>query len=226
MVNVEKEFKKNPSGQAVARYLISIEAINFRPQDPYKLTSGWASPVYIDCRKVISYLKQRRTIIEMAVELIKRDVNSPIDMVAGGETAGIPYAAWISETLSKPMLYVRKHPKGFGKMAQIEGDMPDDCNVLLVEDLATDGESKIKFINALREAGATVTDVFVIFFYGAFPGAEETMAKAGVKMHYLCDWWDVLAVAETGGNFTTEEINGVREFLADPVAWSTDHGGI
>ena len=226
MVNVEKELKKNTAGEAVARCLIGTNAINFRPRDPYKLTSGWASPVYIDCRKVISYLEQRRTIIEMAVELIKRDVNNPIDMVAGGETAGIPYAAWISETLSKPMLYVRKHPKGFGKMAQIEGDMTDGCNVLLVEDLATDGGSKISFINALREAGATVTDVFVIFFYGAFPGAEETMAKAGVNMHYLCDWWDVLAVAEAAGDFTTEEIDGVREFLADPLRWSADHGGI
>ena len=162
----------------------------------------------------------------MADELIKRDVNHPIDMVAGGETAGIPFAAWISETLSKPMIYVRKQPKGFGKMAQIEGDVRKNCNVLLVEDLATDGGSKITFINALREAGATVTDIFVIFFYGAFPGAEETMAKAGVDMHYLCDWWDVLATAETGGNFTSEEIDGVREFLADPVAWSADHGGI
>ena len=225
MVNVEKEFKKNPSGQAVARYLISIEAINFRPQDPYKLTSGWASPVYIDCRKVISYLKQRRTIIEMAVELIKREVNSPIDMVAGGETAGIPYAAWISETLSKPMLYVRKHPKGFGKMAQIEGDMPDDCNVLLVEDLATDGGSKVTFINALRDAGAKVTDLFVVFFYSAFPGAEATMTETGVKIHYMCDWWDVLAVAETGTYFSSDEIDVIREFLGDPLGWSAAHGG-
>jgi orotate phosphoribosyltransferase len=131
----------------------------------------------------------------------------------------------MSEELDRPMLYVRKKPKGFGRNAQIEGDMPDDSKVLLVEDLATDGGSKVVFIDALRTAGATVTDVFVVFFYGAFPGTGETMAKAGVKLRYLCDWWDVLAAAEAGGYFTPEAIAEVREFLADPVDWSVAHGG-
>ena len=189
------------------------------------LTSGWASPVYIDCRKVIAHLEQRRTIIDLAVALIDNEVTNPINLVAGGETAGIPYAAWISEKISNPMLYVRKKPKGFGRMGQIEGDMPQDSNVLLVEDLTTDGGSKITFIEALRKAGAIVTDLFVIFYYSAFPGAENSMLKAGVNMHYLCDWWDVLAIAESGNYFTSKEIEGVREFLSDPQGWSSAHGG-
>lgn len=225
MVNGEKTTEENATGEAVARCLIDIRAIKIRSHDPYKLTAGWASPVYIDCRKVISHLNQRRTIIEMGIELIKRDITSPIDMVAGGETAGIPYAAWISDALSTPMLYVRKKPKSFGRMGQIEGDMPEGSHVLLIEDLATDGGSKVTFINALRDAGAKVTDLFVVFFYSAFPGAEATMTETGVKIHYMCDWWDVLAVAETGTYFSSDEIDVIREFLGDPLGWSAAHGG-
>ena len=226
MVNTERTPAQSQAGQATAKCLIDIKAVNFRPSEPYILTAGWASPVYIDCRKVIAFLEERRAIIQMGVELIERDMDTAkIDMLAGGETAGIPYAAWMSESLSKPMLYVRKQPKGFGRNSQIEGEMPEGSHVLLVEDLATDGGSKITFIDALREAGGTVSDVFVVFFYGAFPGADETMAKAGVNLHYLCDWWDVLAAAEAGGYFTPADIDGVRDFLGDPTGWSATHGG-
>ncbi len=103
-----------------ARLLLDIKAVNFRPEDPYIFTSGWASPVYIDCRKVISFLDARRQIMEMAVEGLGEAAGwDSFDAVAGGETAGIPYAAWMSGTASLPMLYVRKKPKGFGRDAQI-----------------------------------------------------------------------------------------------------------
>jgi orotate phosphoribosyltransferase len=226
MVNTERTEAQKKAGEATAKQLIDIKAVNFRPSEPYILTAGWASPVYIDCRKVIAFLEERREIIRMGVEMLNRDMDmSKVDLVAGGETAGIPYAAWISEDVSKPMLYIRKKPKGFGRNAQIEGEMPEGSHVLLVEDLATDGGSKITFIDAIRNAGGTVSDVFVVFFYGAFPGADETMAKAEVNLHYLCDWWDVLAAAEAGGYFTPEDIADVREFLADPTGWSASHGG-
>jgi len=209
-----------------AKWLLDIKAVNFRPDDPYKLTAGWASPVYIDCRWVISFTEARRRIIELGARMLdERGVWSSCDMVAGGETAGIPYAAWLSEATSKPMLYVRKKPKGFGRDAQIEGNLPDGAKVLLVEDLATDGGSKINFVNALRQASAEVTDIFVVFFYGAFPGAEETLGEAGVTLHHLATWADVLKVAEEGKYFDEAAIEGVREFLADPVRWSSQRGG-
>ncbi len=200
--------------------------MNFRPEQPYTLTSGWASPVYIDCRKLISYPDARRRVMEAAVAAVDRAVGfDAIDAVAGGETAGIPYAAWIAEATSLPMLYVRKRPKGFGRNAQIEGDLKPGSRVLLVEDLATDGASKIIFVEALRDAGATVTDAFVIFFYGVFPGAMQDLEKSGVRLHHLATWWDVLDVAEKEALFTGDAIAQVRAFLEDPVAWSAAHGG-
>ncbi|MDA0239745.1 MAG: orotate phosphoribosyltransferase [Proteobacteria bacterium] len=225
MTQDDRTAEQKAAGAETARALINIGAVNFRPQEPYTLTAGWASPVYIDCRKVISYLPERRRIMELGTELIRRDIGTDIDAVAGGETAGIPYAAWLSESLNKPMLYVRKKPKGFGRMAQIEGTLQEGSKVLLVEDLATDGGSKITFIDALRGAGAECSDVFVVFFYGAFPGADETMAKAKAKLHYLATWQDVLEEAQKDGPFSQAEIDGVRDFLADPLGWSEAQGG-
>jgi orotate phosphoribosyltransferase len=215
-----------PAGLETAKWLLDIKAVNFRPEEPYTLTAGWASPVYIDCRWVISFPAARRRIIKMGVEMLDREANlATTDLIAGGETAGIPYAAWIAEATNKPMLYVRKKPKGFGRDAQIEGCLEEGKKVLLVEDLATDGGSKINFVNALRTAGAAVTDIFVVFYYGAFSGALDTLEEAGVKLHYLCTWRDVLKVADEGGYFSPSAIAGVRKFLDDPIAWSADHGG-
>ena len=226
MVNESASDLRRVAGEEAGRILIEIGAVNFRPSEPYILTAGWASPVYIDCRKLIAYLEQRRRIIDLGVALIERDIGANgIDLVAGGETAGIPYAAWISESLDRPMLYVRKQPKGFGRNAQIEGDLEGGKRVLLVEDLATDGGSKINFVDALRLGGGVVTDIFVVFYYRAFPGAEETMKKAGTNLHYLADWHDVLAAAEAGKFFSDDEITGVREFLANPIAWSAANDG-
>lgn len=216
----------NAIGLETARMLLDIKAVNFRPEEPYILTSGWASPVYIDCRKVISFTEQRRRIMQLAVAMLDEKIGfDAIDYVAGGETAGIPYAAWIAEAASTPMLYVRKKPKGFGRNAQIEGDMADGARVVLIEDLATDGASKLTFVNALRDAGATVSDAFVVFFYGVFSGALEDLKKEGITLHYLATWHDVLQAAAEGGDFPQKAIDGVREFLADPIAWSVNNGG-
>ena len=211
---------------ATAKILLDIEAVNFRPEQPYIFTSGWASPVYIDCRKLISFPAERRHVVQQATSLIGAEVGwSAIDAVAGGETAGIPYAAWIAEVADKPMLYVRKKAKGFGRNAQIEGDLPEAARVILVEDLATDGASKVLFVNALRDAGAKVGDSFVVFFYGIFPGAIKGLAALDVRLHFLATWWDVLKVAEEGEYFPRATLAEVRRFLDDPVAWSKAHGG-
>ena len=105
-----------------ARLLLEIEAIHCRPDNPYIFTSGRASPVYIDCRKIISFPEARAKIMAHALKAIEKSIGwSKIDVVAGGETAGIPFAAFLAALAKKPMIYVRKQPKGFGRNAQIEG---------------------------------------------------------------------------------------------------------
>jgi len=180
--------------KTAARILIETQAIHFNVAKPYIFTSGWASPTYCDCRRLISFPRARAKLMDMAVETIDRTIGfDQLDAVAGGETAGIPFAAWIAERLDLPMLYVRKKPKGFGRNALIEGKIVEGARVLLVEDLATDGKSKLHFVNGLREAGCKVAHSFVVFHYGIFPESVASLAKEGVALHALATWWDVLA---------------------------------
>jgi orotate phosphoribosyltransferase len=210
-----------------ARILLEIKAVNFRPEEAYTFTSGWKSPVYIDCRRIIYFPRARAKICDLAVEKIDRHVGYEfIETVAGGETAGIPFAAWIADRMGAPMSYIRKKPKGFGQNALIEGDVPVGKRTLLVEDLTTDGQSKIRFANALRDAGAIVNHAFVVFFYGVFPGAFETLANMEITLHSLCTWWDVLEACKDRPYFADSALSEVRRFLENPVAWSAAHGGV
>jgi orotate phosphoribosyltransferase len=220
----------SPEKQIIARetakMLIEVEAILFNAEKPFIFTSGWASPVYTDMRKIISYPRLRTRIIDFAVTTIEREIGyERLDVIAGGETAGIPYAAWLADRLMLPMQYIRKKPKGFGRNARIEGDIHDGGRALLVEDLATDGRSKVSFCEALREAGQSCDHAFVFFFYDIFPQTATIMRELGVTLHYLTTWRDILGVARDGGYFRTETLDEVEKFLNAPAEWSAAHGG-
>jgi len=217
---------KQTIAELTARALIEVKAVSFSDDKPYIFTSGWASPVYIDCRRLISYPRVRRALIDFAAVTVIREIGfESVDTVAGGETAGIPFAAWIADRLMLPMQYVRKKPKGFGRQAQIEGYLLEGQRVLLVEDLTTDGRSKINFCKALRDAGARVDDVFVMFNYDIFPESRAILDTLQVRLHSLATWRDVLPVAKQGNYFTPKAIGMVEAFLQDPAKWSAEHGG-
>ena len=210
-----------------AKMLLEINAVNFRADEPYIFTSGLASPVYIDCRKLISFPRIRSAMMDFCVATLYRDVGfEQFDAASGGETAGIPFAAWIADKMALPMQYVRKKPKGFGRDAQIEGDIHEGQRVLLVEDLTTDGGSKIKFAEAIRKAGARCDHALVIFYYDIFAGTHEMLAEHGLKLHYLVTWWDVLAVCKREGHFDACTLEQVEMFLNSPLEWSKANGGV
>jgi orotate phosphoribosyltransferase len=213
--------------EMTAKAMLEVKAVHFSEGKPFVFTSGWASPVYIDCRKLISYPRVRSTLIDFATATIVRDVGfEQFDTVAGGETAGIPYAAWIADRLSLPMQYVRKKPKGFGRGAQIEGHIEEGARTLLVEDLTTDGRSKVNFCKALRDAGALVDHVFVMFYYDIFPESKKILTEIKVDLLHLATWWDVLRVVKQGGYFDAKVIDEVERFLNAPAQWSAEHGGV
>ena len=210
-----------------AKMLVEVGAVNFNAKDPFILTSGWASPVYLDCRRLISFPRVRETLMEFGISKILKNAGfEQFDAVAGGETAGIPFAAWIAERMMLPMQYVRKKPKGFGRNAQIEGVIEEGQRILLVEDMTTDGRSKVNFCNALREAGASVDHIFVIFYYDIFPDGTEILKDAQVTMHHLATWWDILRVAKDEGLFDSETLTEVEKYFNDPKAWSEANGGV
>ncbi|WP_415402632.1 orotate phosphoribosyltransferase [Tateyamaria sp. SN3-11] len=206
-----------------ARMLLEIKAVHFNPAEPYTLASGLPSPTYIDCRKLISYPRIRTTLMDFLTVTVMRNAGfEAFDNIAGGETAGIPFAALVAERMALPMTYVRKKPKGYGKGARIEGDMSEGQRVLLVEDLTTDGGSKLSFVDAIRETGASCAHTAVIFYYDIFPETEKTLGDHGVALHHLCTWWDVLAEARASGAFDEATLSGVEAFLSDPRKWQAD----
>ena len=207
----------------IAKILIDIKSVNFSFDNHFTLTSGLKSPVYVDCRRIISYVKEREFIFKKAINYIKNN-NLKYDLLAGGETAGIPYAAFLADKLSRPMIYIRKKPKGFGINKQIEGNFQKNDNTLLIEDLATDGGSKIIFVNALREAGLKVKDIFVIFYYDIFDFASSELSKLDVKIHSLCTWNDIINYIESERVFKDSEILNLKEFLSNPNSWREKHG--
>ncbi len=203
-----------------ARMLLEIEAVHFNAEKPYIYASGLPGPTYIDCRKLISFPRIRATLMDFLTVTVMRDAGfEAFDNVAGGETAGIPFAALVAERLALPMTYVRKKPKGYGRNARIEGAMSEGQRVLLVEDLTTDGGSKLSFVDAIRETGATCGHTAVIFYYGIFPETEKTLGDHGIALHYLCTWWDVLAEARKQQIFDEATLAEVEAFLTNPRVW-------
>ena len=203
-----------------ARMLLETRAVHFNAAEPFTLASGLPSPTYIDCRKLISFPRIRSTLMDFLTITVMRDAGfETFDNIAGGETAGIPFAALVAERMALPMTYVRKKPKGYGRNARIEGAMSEGQDVLLVEDLTTDGGSKLSFVDAIRDTGATCGHTAVIFYYGIFPETEQTLADHGVALHYLCTWWDVLAEARAQASFDAATLDGVEAFLRDPRKW-------
>ena len=213
-----------PSKEEIARLtagmLLEIGAVHFNSREPFTHASGKKAPTYIDCRKLISFPRIRSTLMDfLAVTIMREGGFEAYDNIAGGETAGIPFGAMIAERLALPMTYVRKKPKGYGRNARIEGAMSDGQRVLLVEDLTTDGGSKISFVDAIRETGATCAHTAVIFYYGIFPQTEKNLSDHGVTLHHLCTWWDVLAEARAQGTFDSKTLREVEIFLKSPEEW-------
>jgi orotate phosphoribosyltransferase len=183
--------------------------------------------VYNDSRWLISFPDVRATLMDLMIAGIDRDIGrDKVDAVAGGETAGIPFAAWVADRLHLPMQYVRKKPKGFGRGSQIEGQLLPGQRVLLVEDLATDGRSKVNFVKAIRDADGRCEHCFVLFFYDIYKDSQRILSDLGVTLHALTTWWDVLAVAKASGKFDPKMLAEVEAFMHDPAGWSKAHGGV
>jgi orotate phosphoribosyltransferase len=165
---------------------------------------------------LISYPDLRKVITAEFVRIAK---GIDIDVIAGGETAGIAYAAFLADKLKKPMIYVRKQPKGHGKASQVEGVLRKGERVLLVEDLVTDGKSKLIFKEGIEACGGVMEHCLCIFeYYSKQAGlhlAKERLAERGVKLHSLITWDDILRVGLAKGYITEEECDHILRFLKD-----------
>ena len=211
--------------RTTAKFLLEINAIHFNSVSPFILTSGLKSPVYIDCRKLISYPKARSILINFLSDIVVNKIGlDKVESLVGGETAGIPFASFLASKLELPMHYVRKKPKGFGVNKYIEGNNIKGKKVILVEDLTTDGGSKIKFCNSIRKAGATVEETIVLFYYNIFDDVPDKLKRSGINLNYLACWWDILNYCkEDKSIIDNETITQIEQFLISPKEWSNNH---
>lgn len=200
-----------------AKILLDTKSVLVNTKEPFTYTSGNVGPVYVDMRRMISFPKERSILMDYAADML-RPLN--MDYVAGGETAGIPYAAFLAERLEVPMLYIRKKPKGHGRMAQIEGHMEEKKNVILIEDLMNVGSSQQVFVKALREANAIIENTFVVFSYDIYPKTKENLKDININLHALTNWWAILEVVKAENYFDSETITSLEEFLNEPESWA------
>ena len=170
----------------LAKELLAIEAVALRPSNYFTWTSGIKSPIYCDNRITMSYPSIRKEIAAGMVEVIKEKYPA-VEVVAGTATAGIPHAAWVSELLDLPMIYVRDSAKKHGKTNQIEGRVLEGQKVVIIEDLISTGLSSLKVAKALREAGAEVLGVVAIFSY-ELKKAQDAFEEAGVEYITLTNY--------------------------------------
>ena len=219
--------KREHVASMTARMILEVGAVKYSAAQPFFLSSGWASPLYLELQRIISYPRLRATLMDFASDTVLLQAGfEQFDAVAGAESAGIPYAAWIAERLSLPLLYVRRKSRGFGAQAQVEGTLQPGARVLLVDDLTTDGRTKASLCAALRTLGARVDHILVMFYYDIFPGARAELDSLGIRLHYLATWRDILAEARSSGFFAPAAAADVQRFIEDPARWSLEHGGI
>ena len=213
----------------VAEMLLSTQSIAVYQEKPFVFVSGRISPVYIDCRKLLSFPAEREYIVTALAKMAETEIGlDKIDVVAGGETAGIPYASFVAHMIKKPMIYIRKQPKGYGGTKQIEGILEAGRRVLLVEDLITDGLSKLRFNIGIRGAGAKMTHCLCVFDYASDRlnqhEGKVNLAKNDIALHVLANWDDVLDTGLAKNYFSAEQKNQIVDFLKDAENWGRKMG--
>ena len=198
----------------IAKDLLSIKAVFFRPDEPFTWASGIKSPVYCDNRLTLTAPKVRCDVENGLAELIK--TNYPdAEVLMGTSTAGIAHAAITAHLLDMPMGYVRSGAKDHGRQNQIEGKLEKGQKVVVVEDLISTGGSVIEVVNVLREAGAIVLGIVSIFTYGMEKGLKR-LSEADVKNVSLTDFDAIAEVAAEEGYIKTEDIKRLIAFRNNP----------
>lgn len=201
----------------IAAHLLNIEAIRLRPDQHFKWSSGWNSPIYCDNRLSLSY-PEVRTYIKNALADAIRVAFPAAELIAGVATAGIAQGALVADVLHMPYAYVRPEPKKHGMGNQIEGRILPGQKVVVLEDLISTGGSSLKVVDVLREAGAEVLGMAAIFTYG-FALADENFSQKGVELMCLSNYDSLLQEALKLDYVTEVQLETLAQWRKDPGSW-------
>ena len=202
------------NAEIIARDLLKIQAVFFRPDEPFTWASGIKSPVYCDNRLTLTAPEVRND-VENGLAALVREYYPEAEVLMGTSTAGIAHAAIVGHLLNLPMGYVRSGAKDHGRKNQIEGRLEPGRKVVVVEDLISTGGSVIEVVNVLREAGAEVLGVVSIFTYGMRKGLDR-LAEARVENHSLCSFDVIARVAAEENYIRPEDVRRLLAFRDDP----------
>ncbi|WP_299757315.1 orotate phosphoribosyltransferase [uncultured Pontibacter sp.] len=201
----------------VASFLLETEAVKLRPEQPFKWSSGWNSPIYCDNRVTLSFPYIRSYIKQQLAELIKQQYPEA-EAIAGVATAGIAQGALVADLLEMPFLYVRPEPKKHGMGNQIEGRLLEGQKVVMVEDLISTGGSSLKAAEAVKAAGAEVVGMAAIFTYG-FATADKNFKNAGIPLHCLSNYEALVEAAAKHGYIQESAMDTLAEWRQSPETW-------
>lgn len=204
--------------QSIAQLLVEHDIVRVNFEEPFTWTSGIKSPIYCDCRELMSLVGARQEVVDGFVNLIREHKLSH-DVVAGTATAGISWAAFVADRLDVPMLYVRSKPKGHGAGKMVEGRASLGRNILVVEDAVSTGGSSAVSAQALRdELEATVTHILAIFSWST-PLSNENEQKHGVKFLTLTAFDEIAEALLEAGKITQDQKESLERFHSDPAGW-------
>ena len=206
------------SRRKVAEFLLRIKAIQLSPNEPFTWASGRKSPIFCDNRKVLSHPAVRTFVRQLAAEAIEKEYGK-VDAIAGVATGGIALGALVAQELGLPFIYVRSKVKVHGLGNAIEGDLSVLSNVVVIEDLISTGQSSLKAVDALREAGVEVKGLIAIFTYG-LPVAQAAFEASPCKWLALTDYPTMLDQALVEGYLNDDQRSLLEAWNSDPVAWS------
>lgn len=205
---------------ATAEIIIKSQALYTRTEgDPFFFSSGWASPVFIDCKKLISSPDDRTVLVDMALESMTENLDTQaIDFIAGCELTGLPFATLVADRLQKSLVLACKQSRGFGRLSQFEGTFDVGDTAVLIDDLATDGTSEARFYNALNKAEANVAATFVLIDFDIFTTDNNRLSLASLK--------DIMKCAEAHEYLGSQDLEEIHTFIETPAKWSRRKGGI
>ena len=191
--------------EKIAKALADAQVVKF---GEFTLVSGMNTPIYIDLRVLPSYPESMAAVTEELVRVVKK---LKPDVVAGAETAGIPLSTAISLKTKIPMIYVRKRPKSYGTQEMIEGILNKNAKVVLIDDMATNAFSKIKFVDGIKQAGGIVDDVVIVL--DREQGGAEALAKVNIKLHSLITLKELLSYMKDNNLIDDSKYNGILNYL-------------
>lgn len=206
----------------IARALLEIGAVVFRPKDPFTFKMGMIVPLYVDNRIFPYFPEHFKLVIEAFAEKIEKD-NIDFDVLAGIAVGGIPHSATLGYRLQKPSVFVRKESKGYGKNKRVEGGEVKEKKILLIEDLVSTGSSSLSGVRALREEGAVVDNCIIIVNYD-FPESKENFEKEKVTLHALTNFPTIFQEAVDMKIINDDVKKVVEDWYADPWGWAGKHG--